>query len=178
MGMQTRGRPLAGAAKLSRDHILDTTLALLDEVGLAGFTMRALARRLGIDPMAVYHYFADKDALLGAAADRGFAELKPRLPAAGDWRARCRAVALAYFRTLRSRELLLHVTGAGRISKQFDAHFFAEIAPLGLSTKDQHACRDALVDLLHGAALAGPKTDPRPQLEILFLGMQALRQEG
>lgn len=171
-----RGRPRADAPKLSRDRILDAALELLAEGGLGGLTMRALARRLRIDPMAMYHYFADKDALLAAAAERSFASLRPRMPAAGDWRARLRVLARAYLRTLhRSRELLLYVTEAGHVSAPFDAHFFAAIAPLGLSKRDRHICRDALVDLLHGASLAGAGHDPTPQLEVLLLGIGALR---
>src|SRR3954470_8344091 len=95
MKAQTRGRPRANEPKLSRDQILDAALALLAEAGLGALTMRALARRLGIDPMALYHYFADKEALLGAAADRSFAALRPRMPRTGDWRARLRALARA-----------------------------------------------------------------------------------
>lgn len=175
MKAQTRGRPRANEPKLSRDQILDAALALLAEAGVGGLTMRALARRLSIDPMAVYHYFADKDALLAAAADRAFAAFRPRMPATGDWRARLNALARAYLRTLhRSRELLLFVTEAGRVSAPFDEHFFAAIAPLGLSARDQRTCRDALVDLLHGASLSGPGHDPTPQLDVLFLGMSAL----
>jgi AcrR family transcriptional regulator len=175
MKAQTRGRPRATEPKLSRDHILDAALALLAEAGLGALTMRALARRLRIDPMAVYHYFADKDALLGAAAERSFTALRPRMPATRDWRARLRALARAYLRTLhRSRELLLFVTEAGRVSAPFDEHFFAAIAPLRLSARDQRTCRDALVDLLHGASLSGAGHDPTPQLEVLFLGMRAL----
>jgi AcrR family transcriptional regulator len=175
MKTQTRGRPRADQPKLSRDQILDAALALLAEAGLSALTMRSLARRLGVDPMAVYHYFADKDALLTAAAERSFSSLRPRMPAAGDWRARLRALARAYLRTvLRSRELLLFVTEAGRVSAPFDEHFFAAIAPLGLSDRDQRTCRDALVDLLHGISLAGQGHDPTPQLEVLFLGMRTL----
>lgn len=179
MKAQSRGRPLASESKLSRDHILDAALVLLAEAGLGGLTMRALARRLGIDPMAVYHYFADKDALLGAAAERSFAALRPPKRADGDWRARLRKLARAYLRTLhRSRELLLYVTWAGRVSAPFDAWFFDAIAPLGLSEKAQRTCRDALVDLLHGASLAGPTHDPTPQLEVLLLGIGALAPAG
>lgn len=175
MKAQTRGRPRAAESKLSRDSILDAALALLAEAGLGGLTMRALARRLAIDPMALYHYFPDKDALLTAAAERSFAALRPRMPATRDWRARLLALARAYLRTLhRSRELLLYVTSTGRVSAPFDAYFFGAIAPLRLSERDQRTCRDALVDLLHGVSLSGAGYDPTPQLEILFLGMRSL----
>lgn len=178
MKAQPRGRPRKDQQRLSRDQILDEALGLLAEVGLASLSMRALARRLGIDPMALYHYFADKDALLAAAAERSFASLRPRMPAKGDWRAHVRALARAYLRTIhRSRELLLHVTEAGRVSAPFDEHFFAAIAPLGLPLREQRTCRDALVDLLHGVSLAGPAHDPAPQLEVLLLGMRALSAE-
>ncbi len=178
MKTQTRGRPPANRPKVSREQILDTTLALLAETGLGALTMRSLARRLGIDPMALYHYFADKDALLGAAAERSFAALRPRMPVKGDWRARLLALARAYLRTLhRSRELLLYVTEAGRISAPFDEHFFTAIAPLKLSKRDQDTCRDALVDLLHGASLSGADHDCTPQLEVLFLGFRALADD-
>lgn len=176
MKAQSRGRPRANEPKLSPDQILDTALVLLEEGGLGAFTMRALARRLGIDPMAVYHYFADKEALLGAAAERSFASLRPRMPATRDWRARLRALARAYLRVLhRSRALLLYVTEAGRVSAPFDGYFFAAIAPLGLSVRAQHTCRDALVDLLHGISLAGPGHDPTPQIELLLRGIAATK---
>lgn len=175
MKAQTRGRPRANEPRLSRDHILDAALVLLAEAGLGAFTMRALARRLGIDPMAVYHYFEDKDALLGAAAERSFASLRPRMPATRHWRSRLRALARAYLRVLyRSRELLLFVTEGGRVSAPFDEFFFAAIAPLDLSVRDQRTCRDAFVDLLHGASLSGSGHDPTPQVELLFLGIRAL----
>lgn len=175
MKAQTRGRPRANEPKLSRDGILDAALLLLSEVGSKGLTMRALARRLGTDPMALYHYYADKEALLAAAGERSFTSLRPRMPATGDWRARLRALSRAYLRTLhRSRELLLYVTDAGRVSAPFDEHFFAAIAPLALSERNRLVCRDALVDLLHGISLAGTSHDPSPQLDVLFLGMRAL----
>jgi len=170
---QARGRPRA--KKLTRGRILDATLALLAETGLRALTMRALARRLRVDPMALYHYFRDKEALLGAAAERWLASLRPRPSGDTDLCARLHALARAYLRTLhRSRELLLYVTEAGRTSTRFDDAFFAALAPLRLSDDDARACRDAFVDLLHGASLAGPRLDPSPQLEILFRGMRTL----
>ncbi|MBS2017095.1 MAG: TetR/AcrR family transcriptional regulator [Deltaproteobacteria bacterium] len=175
MKKQTRGRPRASEAKLGRDKILDEALALLAEKGFAALGMRALARRLGTDPMALYHYFPDKGALLAAAADRSFASLRPRERAGAGVRERIHALARAYLRTVhRSRELLLFVTASGRASASFDAFFFRAIAPLHLSKRDADVCRDALADLLHGAALAGPGHDPSPQIDVLLRGFQAL----
>ena len=48
---------------LSVEEIVDTALALTEEVGFSGVSMRALGDRLGVSHMAVYHYVAGKRAL-------------------------------------------------------------------------------------------------------------------
>jgi AcrR family transcriptional regulator len=52
---------------------------LLDREGAEAVTMRRVARAVGITPMALYRHFADRDGLLNALADGGFAELTVRL---------------------------------------------------------------------------------------------------
>jgi AcrR family transcriptional regulator len=71
---------------LTRDRILRSALAVADEGGLPGLTIRSLAQRLGTKPMSVYHYVANKDDILDGLVDLVFAEIE--LPeATGDWRA-------------------------------------------------------------------------------------------
>jgi AcrR family transcriptional regulator len=53
--------------------------ALLDAEGVEAVTMRRVAAAVGITAMAVYRHYADRDALLNALADEGFAELAARL---------------------------------------------------------------------------------------------------
>jgi AcrR family transcriptional regulator len=76
-----RGRP----ARLSRPQIVGVALELVDAEGVDALTMRALARRLGADPMAVYRHVRDKADLLGAMCDAVVADL-PALDPAGPWR--------------------------------------------------------------------------------------------
>jgi AcrR family transcriptional regulator len=52
---------------------------LLDLEGAEAVTMRRVAKGVGITPMAVYRHYADRDGLLNALADGGFAELAARL---------------------------------------------------------------------------------------------------
>lgn len=59
---------------------MTSAVALLDTEGAAGLTMRALARRLGQSPMALYHYVATREDLLELAVDRVFAEMVPAAP--------------------------------------------------------------------------------------------------
>ena len=74
---------------LSRDRVVEEAVALADESGLSALSMRALATRLGVEAMSLYHHVSSKDALLDAMVDAVFAEM--HLPAAGgDWRAQVR----------------------------------------------------------------------------------------
>ncbi len=75
------GRP----ARLSRARIVEVALELVDAEGVDALTMRALARRLEADPMAVYRHVRDKADLLGAMCDAVVADLPPLDPA-GPWR--------------------------------------------------------------------------------------------
>lgn len=56
--------------QLTRDRVLDAALALVDEQGHEKLTMRALAGRLGVDPMAPYYYVPNKAALLDGLVER------------------------------------------------------------------------------------------------------------
>jgi AcrR family transcriptional regulator len=52
---------------------------LLDKHGAQGVTMRRVAASVGMTPMALYRHYANRDGLLNALADAGFAELSERL---------------------------------------------------------------------------------------------------
>ncbi len=52
-----------------QQDVVERAIAVLDERGIDGLTMRKLAGDLGVQPGALYHHFAGKDALLQAVAD-------------------------------------------------------------------------------------------------------------
>src|SRR4051812_42147734 len=58
--------------KPARERILAAAEKLHRRDGLAALSLRAVARDVGITPMAIYRYFKDKDALIGALAERAF----------------------------------------------------------------------------------------------------------
>lgn len=70
-----QGRPLPGRQRqrqpLSRETIIAAALELVEEQGLNRLTMRALGDRLGVEAMALYHYFSSKDELLQAIGQIG-----------------------------------------------------------------------------------------------------------
>ncbi len=75
---------------LNRERIVAEAMALADEQGLAALSMRALAGRLRVEAMSLYHHVAGKEALLDAMVDAVFGEM--HLPVVGaDWRAELRA---------------------------------------------------------------------------------------
>ena len=65
---------------------------LADRDGPGAVTMRRLGRELGVEGMALYGYFANKEELLGALAGRVLAELDLRPRAGATWQARVRHV--------------------------------------------------------------------------------------
>ena len=58
-----------------RAALLEASLAVLAESGVADFSLREVARRAGVSPTAAYRHFADREALLAALALEGFQQL-------------------------------------------------------------------------------------------------------
>ncbi len=86
-------------AALTRDAVVVAAVGIADTEGLAGLSMRAVARSLGVEAMSLYHHVANKDALLDGMVDAAFAEF--HLPVIGaDWRDQMRA------RSVSGREVL------------------------------------------------------------------------
>ncbi|MEU0301764.1 TetR/AcrR family transcriptional regulator C-terminal domain-containing protein [Streptomyces sp. NPDC006175] len=57
-----------GTTKIDRARVADAALELLNEVGLDGLTLRAIARELDVKAPALYWHFKDKQALLDEMA--------------------------------------------------------------------------------------------------------------
>jgi AcrR family transcriptional regulator len=58
-----------------RQSLLENSLQLLHDEGIAGLSLRRLAELTGVSRAAPYHHFKDKQALLAAVAEQGFAQL-------------------------------------------------------------------------------------------------------
>jgi AcrR family transcriptional regulator len=162
---------------IGRDAILDATLALLEGHGVEGVTMRAVARKLRVDPMALYHYFASREEMLAAAAARAYGALTVELR--GTWRQRLLALARAYLAMLeRAGELMRYLArdpeAAKAPSARVRALFFEAMESLDLAGRHRDAAHDAFIDLIHGISISGTGPWVENELEILFAGMSAL----
>jgi AcrR family transcriptional regulator len=79
---QRASRPLApsgGGGADVRAQILEAAIKTIEESGLADVSMREVARRAGVSHQLPYHYFTDRESILAAIAEQGFAILRERL---------------------------------------------------------------------------------------------------
>ncbi|MET9438847.1 TetR/AcrR family transcriptional regulator C-terminal domain-containing protein [Streptomyces sp. NPDC006551] len=74
---------------LTQDQVAAAALAVIDRDGLAGLSMRTVAKELGLSTMGLYRYVADRDELEGLVVERVLSSVDPSPPAAdGPWRER------------------------------------------------------------------------------------------
>ena len=82
-------QPISGSTKervpLSRDRVLAGAITVADAGGIGALTIRTLAQELGVKPMSVYHYVANKDEIIDGIVDLVYAEIDLPVPG-GDWR--------------------------------------------------------------------------------------------
>lgn len=74
--------------KLDKKLVVDTALRLLNEVGLDGLTLRAIAKELNVQAPALYWHFKNKQALLDEMATEMYRRMvtDARLPRASAGR--------------------------------------------------------------------------------------------
>ena len=65
----------------TQDRIFKAARKLFDEKGLEGVSLRNVAKKIGITPMAIYRHFEDKQALIDALVLDGLAEWSARVEA-------------------------------------------------------------------------------------------------
>lgn len=99
---------------LSHDRILDAAVAVLDDGGPSALTMRRLAARLDVTPMAVYKWYAGRDELIDALTARAVAAVEPPAASTGTWAERTTALAVGIRSVLLDHLSLLQLEGAPR----------------------------------------------------------------
>jgi len=66
---RSRGRPAGSDGRTARGALLDATVALIAERGVAATTAVDIAARAGVTPALVHYYFRGREALLDAVVD-------------------------------------------------------------------------------------------------------------
>jgi AcrR family transcriptional regulator len=73
-------------ALISRRKVLETALAIIDEDGLEGLSIRRLADALGVNGASLYHHFENKDEILIGAAEFALSEVRTPERSDDHWR--------------------------------------------------------------------------------------------
>lgn len=150
-----RGRPAQGMGVALHD-ILTSALTLLDEGGGQGLTMRALASRLGVTPMSLYHHVKDRAGLLRALSDRVYGEVLEGTGSYLDPQEEVRELLVRYYDAVgKHPQLTLAIFAepeafAG-VSRQITDRLTALLATF---TPEPVLWRDILIDHAHGSGLA------------------------
>lgn len=109
-----RGPKRGPAPTVAKRQIVLTAIAIADEAGLDGLTMRRLAERLDVTAMSLYPRIDSKPVLLDLMVDHVLEELLAKLPSEdADWRTRLDHDAVGTW-DLHHRHPWLSELGAGR----------------------------------------------------------------
>lgn len=85
-----------------RATLLETTRAVVAEVGIEGLSLREVSRRAGVSHAAAYNHFRDKGSLIGALVNVGFerlaAEMRRSRSTTREPLERLRRMGVAYVR--------------------------------------------------------------------------------
>jgi len=153
---------------LSRERVVQGATAVADAGGLSGLTIRSLATELGIKPMSVYHYVANKDEILDGIVDLVYSEIEPPT-VGGEWRPemqrRARSARLVLGRHPWSIALLQSRLNPGPATLRHHDAVIGTLRAAGFSIEATAHAFALLDSYIHGFALSeaslpigGPET--------------------
>ena len=93
--MRTRTTEAVRRVPLSRELVLQTAVKLADQGGLDSLSMRKLGQVLGVEAMALYYHFANKDEIIDGIVDLVFGEVELPSTVAPEWKAAMRRRAIS-----------------------------------------------------------------------------------
>ena len=150
-----RGRPSQGKG-VSRELILDAALALLEEAGEKSLTMRALAARLGVTPMSLYHHLEDRAELLSELSGQVYTEVLSDSDGPSDHRRQIREILIRYHDLVgKHPQLTLAIFAEPKAFAGMSRRITDRLTELLSAITTEHVLwRDILVDHSHGSGLA------------------------
>jgi AcrR family transcriptional regulator len=151
-----------------RNSLVEEAVRLIEREGLEAFSLREVARRVGVSANAAYRHFEDKDALLAAVAAQGLGMLARRMREAIEGVtargagpraiAHLRATGRAYVGFALARPELFRVTFArGAVTPSDARSESGEQSPYAILS----GCLDALVT----AGILSPSRRPGSELK-------------
>ena len=161
--------------RLNRDELVTTAMSVVDAEGLEAVTVRRVAQRHDVTPMALYRHFDDKDGLLDALAERVLDDV--RLPAADDrpWHAQMDDLLTEFLAAMRphpnAAPLLFDRILACESGLAITERALSLLAEAGMSVDEgaEHACKalNFLVTLVLTEPGRSDDTEPAVRDEML-----------
>jgi AcrR family transcriptional regulator len=116
------------------DRIARVALAILEKEGPEAVSMRRVAQAVGITPMAIYHHFPNREALLNTITDREFEKLLSHIqghPIKGNLEQRLFAIMEGYvdYAFVQPRVFDFVFTRVREGARQFPKDFRARRSP-------------------------------------------------
>lgn len=140
--------------RLSREQIVEAAIALLDAVGVDGFSMRRLAARLEVAPMSIYEHVAGKEDIFDLALDAAFAEIASEPSTSADWRATITHHLKDGRQVMHRHPWMTTLIGTrpllGPATLERSEQFYAALHSVGLTGPPLVAAVNALFGFLHG----------------------------
>jgi AcrR family transcriptional regulator len=171
-------------ARLDRDAVLTAGIETADEDGLEAVTLRRIAERLSVTPMALYRHVEAKDDLLDGMADLLYAELDLPDPD-GDWGEGLAAIARSTRRLLLAHPWAVPLFGrplAGPHALALDRALADALRSAGFSKRAAQELHDQLSGMVF--ALVAPELHGKRNraafergIDLLHAGLEARRQQ-
>ena len=134
--------------RLSRDTIVASALALIDERGWDAVSMRAVAGRLDCEAMSLYRHVSDKAHLLELVGQRIAQEIRVPDPDQGRWADAVCALLRELRRVALEHPAAFHLISRGPVSALGPAPLEAGMRALARSGLDDRGAASALCVLL------------------------------
>jgi AcrR family transcriptional regulator len=149
IGAERRG------GSLSRERIIEASIALLDLSGENGLTFRALSERLATGPGAIYWHVANKSELLIAACDAIVSRAMDALPLGATPQESIRALALGMFDVIDAHawigSALTHAPWQSSMVRILE-RLGQNVRSLGVPESELRVSASALVSYIFGVA--------------------------
>lgn len=114
VAISPRGRRRAEDS-LTREQIVSVALVLLGKKGLDAFSVRDLAKSLGVYPAAVYWHFSNRSEIYAEVVRHALRDMTPP-PVNRDWKAWLRALFIRYRKAVHAHPILAPLLGAKMVS--------------------------------------------------------------
>ena len=144
-------------SQLTKERIIEKALETIDQEGLHALSMRRLGHNLGVDPKAVYYYFANKEGLITGVLNRAFAELNLPDVLPGTWQDQLRQIVRAYNALISAHPNLVpylaRVDGSVPVVFDIVEKVTSTLGDTGLESRSIVQIIDLLVSFAPGVAL-------------------------